>query len=348
MGSLGWLPARGGTVMSAQGNATPLISVVIPAYNFGHLIGYTLDSLLAQTYPHWECVVVDDGSKDNTDEVMARYMASDNRFKYHKQVNSGPAKARNAGIKLATGDYLQFLDADDLLQPDKMQAQVNVISEHPEADVVYGPVFHFSTQGLAPDKIGELGPDTVERPTVSGSGNDVTKAFLVATISVNASLVKRELALKLNLLDESLIQSEDWDFYLQAAFQGAVFYYRDLPDGARALIRKHDDNNTRDYFRLQYYVVKMRQKFASLCTDPELLALNQYWMLKNLEDLIFQIQADLASGMRKRAIQRSFKAYELHPTPRYLVYALASIFVPTLWYKKITSFSFSNLLNRKG
>lgn len=322
----------------------PLVSVVVPTYNFGHLLPFTLDSLLQQTYTHWECVVVDDGSKDNTEAIMASYMAKDGRFRYHKQPNSGPAKARNTGIGLAKGEYLQFLDADDLLQPDKIQHQIKLIAQHPDADVVYGPVYFFKSETGKPEVVGNLVEETQVRPTVSGSGREVLRAFIITTVCVNAPLVKRGLALQLNMLDESLYQSEDWDFYLRAAQQGARFYYQDNPPGTRALIRTHDSNTTRDFFRLQYYVVKMRQKLAANCTDAELLQLNQHWMLKNLEDLIFQVQEDLDNGNVARAKERGRKAYEIHPTKRYKVYQWASLFGSAAFYRSVTQFSFKKLL----
>jgi glycosyltransferase involved in cell wall biosynthesis len=286
--------------------------------------------------------VVDDGSKDNTEAVMAQYTAQDARIRYHKQLNSGPAKARNKGISLAQGDYLQFLDADDLLQPNKIQHQVDILAQQPHVDVVYGPVYYFNTDAHAPETIGELKPDLVNRPKISGQGAEALRAFIISTVCVNAPLVRRQLANQLNMLDETLLQAEDWDFYLRAAHQGAYFHYQENPDGTRALIRKHDSNNTNNFFRLQYYVVKMRQQFATICTDAELLKLNQYWIGKNLEDLIFQIQNDLDNGRRKIAINRSYKAFMLSPSVRYFIYMMASLIASGSMYRKITRFSFTS------
>lgn len=98
--------------------STPLVSIIIPTYNRAHLIGETLDSVLAQTYTHWECIVVDDGSSDNTDEVVGDYVKKDPRFKYYHRPDThlpGGNGARNYGFLQSKGEYIQWFDSDDLM-----------------------------------------------------------------------------------------------------------------------------------------------------------------------------------------------------------------------------------------
>ena len=112
--------------------AEPLVSIIIPTYNRSHLIGETLDSVLAQTYQNWECIVVDDGSTDNTDEMMAEYCEKDSRIKYFhrpKEHLSGGCGARNYGFEVSKGDYIQWFDSDDLMMPKKLEIKVNTILE---------------------------------------------------------------------------------------------------------------------------------------------------------------------------------------------------------------------------
>lgn len=97
----------------------PLVSIIIPTYNRAHLIGETLDSVLAQTYQNWECIVVDDGSTDGTDTLLTTYRAKDSRFQYHhrpKERLPGGNAARNYGFEVSKGEYIIFLDSDDLLE----------------------------------------------------------------------------------------------------------------------------------------------------------------------------------------------------------------------------------------
>ena len=112
----------------------PLISCVIPCYNHGHFVSKAIDSVLAQTYPHHEIIVVDDGSTDLTSEVVARY----GDVRYVRQRNQGLPAARNRGIHESRGQYLVFLDADDLLLPEHFVLSLNAFRSHPQAGWVCG------------------------------------------------------------------------------------------------------------------------------------------------------------------------------------------------------------------
>ncbi len=108
----------------------PLVSIIIPTYNRAHLIGETLDSILAQTYENWECIVVDDGSCDDTDAVMQEYCEKDSRFKYYHRPEehlAGGSGARNYGFKKSLGDYIQWFDSDDLMVKEKIELKVKTI-----------------------------------------------------------------------------------------------------------------------------------------------------------------------------------------------------------------------------
>src|ERR671912_965329 len=111
---------------------TGLVSVVIPCYNQAHFLGEAIESVLSQTYPHFEIVVVDDGSTDNTQEVAARYPG----VRYIRQENQGLAGARNAGIRRSNGSYLVFLDADDRLLPEALEVGLEHLNAHPECAFV--------------------------------------------------------------------------------------------------------------------------------------------------------------------------------------------------------------------
>jgi len=105
-------------------NKKPLISIIIPTYNRAHLIGETLDSIIAQTYQNWECIVVDDGSDDDTEEVMKSYIQNDNRIYYYHRPEEhlpGGNGARNFGFEKSTGEYIQWFDSDDLMEPNSIK-----------------------------------------------------------------------------------------------------------------------------------------------------------------------------------------------------------------------------------
>lgn len=110
----------------------PLVSIIIPTYNREHLIGETLDSVLEQTFLNWECIVVDDDSNDNTEELVKSYIKKDNRFKfYHRPVSrkNGASACRNYGLEKSNGTYIQFLDSDDVISKEKLEVQVEILEE---------------------------------------------------------------------------------------------------------------------------------------------------------------------------------------------------------------------------
>jgi glycosyltransferase involved in cell wall biosynthesis len=111
-----------------------LVSVIIPVFNGARFLAPALESALAQEYKPFEVIVVDDGSTDATPEVAGSFP----EVHYLRQPNSGPAAARNAGIRVAHGEFIAFLDADDLLPPGKLQLQVGYLVDHPEVGCVLG------------------------------------------------------------------------------------------------------------------------------------------------------------------------------------------------------------------
>jgi glycosyltransferase involved in cell wall biosynthesis len=106
---------------------TKLVSIITPMYNASRFVGQTIESVLAQTYPHWEMLIVNDGSKDNSAEIVAEYAKKDSRIKLLHQQNAGSAAARNNGIRNASGRYICLLDADDLWEPVFLESQLNLL-----------------------------------------------------------------------------------------------------------------------------------------------------------------------------------------------------------------------------
>lgn len=115
----------------------PLISVIMPAYNAEKYIGKAIQSVQVQTYENWELIVVDDSSTDGTEAVVSRFAQTDSRIRLIKnERNSGVARTRNHGMRLCEGEYVAFLDSDDLWHPQKLEIQVKRLREM-EADLVY-------------------------------------------------------------------------------------------------------------------------------------------------------------------------------------------------------------------
>lgn len=113
------------------------VSIIIPAFNSGEFIAETLESVLGQTYENWECVVVDDGSKDNTSEIVKKYCFLDSRFIYFFQENQGPSIARNHGIAQSTGDFILPLDGDDIIEKTYIEKSVSHFHSYPQTKLIY-------------------------------------------------------------------------------------------------------------------------------------------------------------------------------------------------------------------
>ena len=102
-----------------------LVSIIVPCYNQANYLDECLESVLNQTYRKWECIIVNDGSTDETEQKALKYCEFDSRFIYKKKTNGGLSSARNLGLEIAQGQYMQFLDSDDILLPEKLELQIN-------------------------------------------------------------------------------------------------------------------------------------------------------------------------------------------------------------------------------
>ena len=124
-----------------------LVSVIIPAYNIEDYIGRCLDSIISQTYKNLEIIVVDDGSRDYTGEILDNYAKKDRRIKVIHKENGGVSSARNKGIEAAEGDYIGFIDGDDLIEPGMYKTLVDLLEEE-NADIA-----HCGYQMVFPDRV---------------------------------------------------------------------------------------------------------------------------------------------------------------------------------------------------
>jgi glycosyltransferase involved in cell wall biosynthesis len=188
----------------------PLVSVIMPAYNSRQYIGAAIDSLLAQTYQHLEIIVVDDGSSDGTGEfVQAHYGA---QVRLLTQANAGPSVARNQGIAAAQGVYIQFLDADDLLLPEKIERCLAVFAENPALGVVYTTCRFVDADGHTP----------LDRPIHGLVPGDIFCSMLTNynhAIMLHAALIRRSALLAVGGLPDNPKHrcAEDLDMFLRLA-----------------------------------------------------------------------------------------------------------------------------------
>lgn len=225
-----------------------MISVIIPSYNYGHLIAEALDSVINQTFKDWEIIVVDDGSKDNTKEVVSKYIQKDSRISYYEQQNAGPSAARNKAMKIAKGDFIQFLDADDLIERKKFEVQLQLFRDNPQAGVVYGSVRYFTKDPFDPsDRLFTYwGSNKEWMPKLSGPGLSILPGTLKGNIAhVSSILFRRSVADEAGAWDVDKRAAEDYLFLLKCAMNNAYFLYHDTPE-TYSLVRWHASNASRN------------------------------------------------------------------------------------------------------
>ncbi len=185
----------------------PKVSVVIPAYNAEKYIAETLRSVFAQTYKSYEVIVVDDGSRDETLQVARSFGP---RIKALTKRNGGPASARNLAINHSQGDYIAFLDADDLWMDDKLEQQVALLDENRGAGLVYGEALMFT---------GSNGVKEIERK-IGYTVDPSFRSLLFGDYIPNSTVVIRRACIdEVGLLNESkeLVGVEDYEYWMRIA-----------------------------------------------------------------------------------------------------------------------------------
>ena len=229
-----------------------MVSVIIPTYNYGHFIRETIDSVIRQTYSDWECIVIDNGSDDNTKDVLSDYI-SDERIRYIYTSNEGVAAARNKGLHLAKGDLVLFLDADDLIERDKLRVSVEYFESHPGTELVYSDMRYFMN-GNRSILFMNYQCDDNEQPWMSyqsGSGKNLVEKMLDGNTMVVSSPVTRMAALRaVSFFREDLSYNEDWDLWLRLLLKGSLFEFVQAAE-TLTLVRVHQQSASRDVFKMQ-------------------------------------------------------------------------------------------------
>lgn len=205
----------------------PLVSVIIPCYNQAHFLGDAIESVLDQTYPYFEIIVVDDGSPDNTSEVAAGYPA----VRCIRQENRGLAGARNGGIPHARGDYLLFLDSDDRLMPGAIETHLEYLEAYPECAFVCG-------QQRVIDADGSL-LKILRRPLI---GADLYATLLARSHFVipGSVMYRREIFDEVDWFDPAVNGAADYDLYFRIARRHPVYWH----DKVVLEYRRHGSNMT--------------------------------------------------------------------------------------------------------
>lgn len=209
-----------------------LVSVIIPAYNAAAYVEEAIDSVLAQDYPQVEVIVVNDGSKDNTLEILRGY---GERIRIVDQANAGPPRARNNGLAAVRGEFVAFLDADDIWLPTKLSAQVAHLRAHEDTDTVFTRWHVWPADADGVFRIPEVSPKPAPGMGVveNRSGWLYTKLLLECHLLTTTVMMRTRLIQAIGGFDVNLYNGDDYDFWLRASraakiaqLDGIGAYYR--------------------------------------------------------------------------------------------------------------------------
>ncbi|WDF62875.1 glycosyltransferase family 2 protein [Flavobacterium sp. KACC 22763] len=238
--------------------ANPLVSIIVPCYSQALYLDEALQSVLVQTYVNWECIIVNDGSPDNTDEVAKIWLQKDTRFKYVFQENSGLSCARNFGISQAAGEFILPLDADDKIALNYTELAMRAFEQDRSLKVVYCKAEKFGIK----NGLWELPPFSLERLTYDNM------------IFCSAFFKKSDWSLVGGYDSKMIYGLEDWEFWISILKNGGFvkrledvgFYYRIKPDSMLKRIDIEKKNLMLEYLSTKHldFYIRFYGSFAAL------------------------------------------------------------------------------------
>lgn len=271
----------------------PLISIVIPAYNSANFIAETIDSVRQQTYSNWELIIVDDGSKDHTEESIRKII--DHRIFYIKTGHTGMDHARNTGLNNAKGDYIALLDSDDLWDRTKLEKQLSVFAQYPEAEFCLTGGYDFITEGNPTDLF-------YNQKKGLKYGDLFLSFFKSQLAALPSALLFRSTALKkTGLLKETPLAHVEFILKLAKTYKGIILYE------PLAFRRVHHNN-----YSIINKAKRHRDGINMIHSYKSLLSPYIY------KDCLFKSQINFATGClhdsgKRTAIKQFIKAWQYKP-----------------------------------
>lgn len=239
-----------------------LISIIIPTYNRAFIIQETLNSILAQTYSNWECIIVDDGSLDNTEEIVAGYIGKDKRFQYHKRPENrkkGPNSCRNYGFELSKGNYVKWFDSDDLLEIDAFEKYIQFALT--DFDVIICEIKYITLEGDLINKKHNYKSLNIIEDYLLGK---ITYYTFIPTWN-RAFLNKQS-----EFFDETISNLDDWDFNLRMLYENPIIKYIHEP---LIQYRCHENSLSQEIAKLNF--IEIQSEFSAREKHLKLLSKNK-------------------------------------------------------------------------
>ena len=282
----------------------PLVSIIMPAYNAGKFIGEAVQSVVNQNYNNWELIIlIDGGSEDNTASLVRQIAQSDSRIKYREHSLQRMASARNLGIKMATGQYVSFLDADNLFLKNKLTDQISFLENNPQSDICYSRIYHFydrEPQLLYQNK------NELHQACLEVAPKDFFRALLNNNfINVLSVMIRKQALDQCGVFPEGWSNCEDHFFWINLCYHRAVFLPLDRPVG---LLRLHSAN---DSFSRGFLLQTSLDFYSLLKTVENWLSLEEKKKYK--KDLIRQYRYQKKISLVGRLLSNPLFSWVLMP-----------------------------------
>ena len=318
-------------------NNSPLISIIIPCYNVEPFITTTLQSVLSQTYQNWECIIVNDGSSDDSEKIITDWIIRDQRFNYIFQENQGLSGSRNTGLHICKGEYVYFLDADDLLNEITIESLVSLLDQ--EIDIVFGKTATTSAQNN--NIISCLEHDLPTNTKIANSNKNLLIKVIENPVNCVAHnrLYKKEFLQKNNLKFEPGLLHEDELWFFETLFYAnaiilsdTVTYYYNIGN-QNSITNTFSVKNTESYLKIleiiysKYYLnnelIKFKDVISTYITHFKIKIVTHCYYLTEKKDK-FYIENLISSKFKNINVEGNnvlynLKTKKLHKNFNYLM-----------------------------
>ncbi|UCE17691.1 MAG: glycosyltransferase [Gemmatimonadota bacterium] len=264
----------------------PKVSVIIPTYNRAAFLPEAIDSVLHQSYQDFELILIDDGSDDDTRDILKPYQG---RLNYHYQENAGISKTRNTGLRIAQGEFIAFLDSDDLWTRRKLEKQMEIFEQIDEAEICY-------TDEVWIRKGVRVNPKKYHRKY---TGWIFQYCIPLCIISLSSALIRRNLFAQVGLFDEQLPACEDYDLWLRASLVTPIHF---IPEPLIIKRGGHPDQLSQKYWGMDRFRITALEnilKHPNLTDDQRGLV---------IRDIVRRCEI-LAQGYEKRGKTKEWNIY---------------------------------------
>ena len=234
------------------------VSVVTPTYNRARFLPDAVTSVLSQTFGDFELIIVDDGSDDNTRDVLAPFLA-DRRVRYVYQKNQGQSHARNLALKQATGDCIAFLDSDDVWAPDKLEKQLAVLQANPGVDIVHGDEATIDEQGKV-----------ISFENMKRYSGRITRYLLADnSVSITTALVRRRCFDEMGGFDTSVGVADDYELWLRFSARYCYQYEPGIVASYRVMADQISSDKRRRYAANERIIQQFLARYGEVLSPGE-------------------------------------------------------------------------------